>query len=57
MSKQIQPPIDGSSFEGISRVLDNTSNGRLTGTEIAKILKKLISLILIQPILKWKRLR
>lgn len=55
MSKQIQPPINGSVLEGLSKVLGDTSNG-LTGSEIGKFLQE-VNIKDIDPAnTKWKRL-
>ena len=55
MSNKIQPPIDGSVLEGISRVLGDTSNG-LTGTEIGKFLQEVSIPDIDSTNTKWKRL-
>ena len=55
MSKQIQPPIDGSVLEGISKILGDTANG-LTGTEIGKFLQEVNIPDIDQANTKWKRL-
>lgn len=55
MSKQIQPPIEGSVLEGISRVLGDTSNG-LTGSEIGKFLQEVSIPDIDATNTKWKRL-
>jgi len=55
MSKQIQPPIEGSVLEGISKVLGDTSNG-LTGTEIGKFLQEVNIPDIDSTNTKWKRL-
>mgnify|MGYP000897815294 CR=1 FL=1 len=55
MSKQIQPPIEGSVLEGISKVLGDTANG-LTGTEIGKFLQEVSIPDVDSSNTKWKRL-
>jgi uncharacterized protein (TIGR02391 family) len=55
MDKHIQPPIDGSILEGISKVLGDTANG-LTGTEIGKFLQEVHIPDIDSTNTKWKRL-
>ncbi|MFD2164509.1 TIGR02391 family protein [Paradesertivirga mongoliensis] len=55
MNKNIQPPINGSVLEGISKVLGDTSNG-LTGTEIGKFLQEVYIPDVDPTNTKWKRL-
>ena len=55
MSNQIQPPINGSVLEGISKVLGDTSNG-LTGTEIGKFLQEVNIPDIDSSNSKWKRI-
>ena len=55
MSTQIQPPIDSSVLEGISKVLGDTSNG-LTGTEIGKFLQDVNIPDIDSTNTKWKRI-
>lgn len=55
MSKQIQPPIEGSVLEGISKVLGDTASG-LTGTEIGKFLQEVSIPDIDSSNTKWKRL-
>jgi len=55
MSKQIQPPINGSILEGISKILGDTANG-LSGTEIGKFLQEVNIPDIDQANTKWKRL-
>lgn len=55
MSKQIQPPIEGSVLEGISKVLGDTANG-LTGIEIGKFLQEVSIPDIDSTNTKWKRL-
>ena len=55
MSNQIQPPINGSVLEGISKVLGDSSIG-LTGTEIGKFLLE-VNIPDIDPSnSKWRRI-
>ena len=55
MSKQLQPPIDGSVLEGLSKTLGDTNKG-LTGPEIAKFLQEVGIRDVDSGITKWKRL-
>ncbi len=55
MNRQIQPPINGSVLEGISRVLGDTSNG-LTVPEIGKFLQEVSIPDIDSTNTKWKRL-
>lgn len=55
MNKNIQPTIDGSVLEGISKVLGDTSNG-LTGQEIGKFLQEVYIADVDPTNTKWKRL-
>jgi hypothetical protein len=55
MSNKIQPPIEGSVLEGISKVLGDTANG-LTGTEIGKFLQEVSIPDIDSTNTKWKRL-